>query len=422
MKVTRIQIIIMLIGIFTILIAYLSEFHTKVNIFIAIMTMALCCLNLWKSRNDLLAFLLHLQLLYYNYSVVFSRYLHVMQEYGEFYNNVNDQILGIGITCIFIFELCMTFYVRKNTKFFVGDIYSKRPNELISIALLLTAICIGIFAFDWSSFGTRGAVTPYYEYVGIVLILGLHFSGYKKSRMIKYSYSILIIALIIQGLIFGERVSALQFIFIWLFFFIGERLKSKYALLFSLIGIFMMTIVGTYRATYVIHNFSLPYLWARTTERLFTFDGADLGYYSSLTFAMVADRVSWKIKVELFCKFLLSVIIGNFSGASLPEFTRRYYMHWYGGFFPLYFYFYGSIPGVIIACLAWCRFICKGINNTFTRHKNFFYLLSLYLVCITARWYMYTPLSALRTTLLFTITYLALDMINKTLEKKHGRI
>ena len=118
-------------------------------------------------------------------------------------------------------------------------------------------------------------------------------------------------------------------------------------------------------------------------------------------------------------KFLISIFIGNSKDANLTVFTRRYYNHWYGGFYPLYFYFYGGLKLVILMSYIWCSFICKCLKQNIGKYSNFLYLLGMYLVCIAARWYMYTPLNAFRPALLFSIAYFMLLYFDK-LSRKRG--
>ena len=120
----------------------------------------------------------------------------------------------------------------------------------------------------------------------------------------------------------------------------------------------------------------------------------------------------------MFKKFLLSILIGNSSEASLPIFTRQFYVHWNGGYYPLYFYFYGGFLLVFIASFIWCSFLCKCIKKKKHKNSSFLYILGMYLICISARWYMYSPVTAFRPAMLFCIAYFGLSFLNKIFSKK----
>lgn len=419
MRISNRKIFLFLLGVCSVLIVVLYDMENSfLNKFIALETLLFCVINLWKSRNRIIEFIFHIQLFYYNYSVVFSRYLYKVDAYDEFYVNADERTLGIGILSLFIFEFCMVMFVREgiqNTNWKL--LYAKRTNRLFSITILFMCILIGLLSFDWGSYGTRGAVSSSYEYMGLLFVLGLHFGG-EKDKYIRYLYSLVILFFIIQGFIFGERVSSLQFMLIWVVFFLGSKIKAKHILAFCGVGLVLMTAIGVYRATYNLSTFSIVSVFKSIFSRMFTFDGADLGYYCSLTFVMVADIVSWEQRIDMFGKFLFSIIVGASNESNLSVFTRKFYGHWYGGFFPLYFYFYLGLSGVIIACVSICAFLNKCFKNIESRQNEFHTLLGVYIVCITARWYMYTPQSLIRPVILFAIGYFFLDKTNNLLKRK----
>lgn len=381
-------------------------------------TMLLCVVNMIKAKDNCVSLLLHFQLLYYNYSVIFSRYLNIVTEYQEFYKNASDYVFGIGIFCLFTFEFFALLFNVGSVPFSLDKLYTKKPNSIISIGLLVLATLVAVVSFDWNSYGSRGAISSSYEYIGILLILGLYYAGKYRNKVIKYGYSLFIFGLVLQGIIFGERVSALQFIVIWCFYFMYDHLKVRNILVGGVAGIVLMSTVGTFRSSYTMSGINLSTIWNGLMNRMLTFNGADLGYYCSLTFVMVAKEVPVAKRLELFAKFVQSVFVGNSAGAYLPEFTRQYYAHWNGGFYPLYFYFYGGMPLVIIASYIWNHFVKKCLTYNKKKYNEFFSILSIYIVAIAARWYMYTPLSAFRPVILFSIAFFALQLVARMISKR----
>ena len=385
-------------------------YSTVANKFYAFITFGLCIYNLLRSKNNMIKFILHLQLLYYNYSVLFSRYFFFIDQFRDFYINVSNKTLGIGIICILIFEFFIFMFDNKDCKTDDACLYNPRMNVFISILLIAAIIGCFIFAFDWSNFGTRGATSPIYEYSGILFVLGLFFSG--KNKTIKTIYGILLLLMIVQGMIYGERVASLQFIFILFFYYFKDKISTKNVMIFSVLGIILMTAIGNYRSNYSLNLLNISEFYNSITERYFTFDGADLGYYCSLTFIMVSNVVSKTVRFDYFVSFVKSIFFGQNLSESLQFFTRTYYLHYYGGFYPLYFYFYGGLSLVIIFSLLWAKIVFRCLNNRFEKHKDYFSVLGLYLVCITARWYMYNPINAFRPVILFTVLFMILKQID----------
>lgn len=376
-------------------------------------TFILCIINMIKAKNNCVALVLHFQLLYYNYSVIFSQYLNRVTEYQEFYKHATESALGIGIFCLLTFEFFSLRFNSNGILFSSNKLYAEKPNLIISTGLLIVAVAIAIFSFNWNAYGGRGSISSSYEYIGILLILGLYYAGDYQNTLIKYGYSLLILGLVLQGILFGERVSALQFIFIWCFYFVYDHLKLKNIILGGLLGIVLMATVGAFRKVFSMNGINLSTIWNELTSRMLTFNGADLGYYCSLTFIMVAEKVTLTKRLELFGKFILSIFVGNSAEAYLPEFTRQYYAHWNGGFYPIYFYFYGGIPLVIVFSYMWNWFVRKCFGYNGKKYMEFFSLLSIYLVAIAARWYMYTPLSAFRPVILFSVAFFMLKVVSE---------
>lgn len=399
-------------------ILYINNSSVHVRNVYAIITMLLCILNIIKSKDNCIPLVLHFQLLYYNYSVVFSQYLNKVPDYQVFYRNATESSLGIGIFCLLTFEFFSLILDINYTSFSKEKLYRSKSNVFISMGLLLLATIMAIVSFDWNAYGQRGAISSSYEYIGILLILGLYYAGEYRNKLVKYGYSALIFGLVLQGLIFGERVSALQFIFIWCFFFSYDNLKLKNIMIASLFGIVLMSMVGAFRSAFSMNGINISTIWNELTKRMLTFNGADLGYYCSLTFIMVANKVILATRWNLFFEFVKSIFLGNSASAYLPEFTRQYYSHWNGGFYPIYFYFYGGILLVIVASYIWNAFIKKCFTYRKKKYGELCALLSIYIVSIAARWYMYTPLSAYRPVLLFIISFYAIDLMSRVLSRE----
>ena len=110
--------------------------------------------------------------------------------------------------------------------------------------------------------------------------------------------------------------------------------------------------------------------------------------------------------------------MGNRAVITTEEKQIGIYVHWNGGYYPLYFYFYGGFLLVFIASFIWCSFLCKCIKKKKHKNSSFLYILGMYLICISARWYMYSPVTAFRPAMLFCIAYFGLSFLNKIFSKK----
>lgn len=369
-------------------------------------------------RKDVMAFILFLIITYFNYSIVFSRYLHVLTNiYQEFYINVNERIYGIGITILLIFMLCLYVFINIINKNHHYDVWFSREkkNPLIVIILIIILLLIFIFSFDRSLYGSRGATSSIYEYSSILFIMAYYYCGNKKGlKAYKVVISIIIFVFSLQGFIFGERVSGMQFLIVFFAFILSSKVTYKTVLLLTFLGLFTMTSIGAFRSSYAIEDLSIKVIYNTLSQRMLTFDGADLAYYSSLTFVMVRDITDLLNHIQLFGKFFLSIFFGSslVQGAELAKYTRQYYMHWYGGYYPFFFYYYFGWTGCVIFSIIISK-ILKSVINLKDSSQNYYKLLKIYIISSTPRWYAYSPQMLFRGVLLFTIVYLCFEFVNK---------
>ena len=203
-----------------------------------------------------------------------------------------------------------------------------------------------------------------------MLILGLHYSGSERKSIIKVLYTLLIIFLSAQGLIFGERIAPLQFILIWFIFFLGDKVTPKDIIPYLFISIFIMLVIGVYRVTYSLSNINFEYLFNYIKENMFTYGGAINAYYTSLTFILFAKQTTIPLRASLFLKFIISLFVGNSPEANLSHITYQYFHHNFGGLYPVHFMFYGGIPLVVSMSLLWGKLFYFCIaehkrNNSF---------------------------------------------------------
>lgn len=369
-------------------------------------------------RKNIMAFCMFFMMTYFNYSIIFSRYIHVLEHlYQEFYPNIDNKTYGVGITILLVFMVSLYLVepkLQRKLNYEEGYYFKDYSNIWVVLSCILILIYIYIFAFDKSSFGQRGATSPLYEYSGIFFIIAYYYCGKgKRLNILKIGISLLILIFCIQGFIYGERIAGLQFMLIMFAFLFSSRINYKMIIFVFAGGILFMSAIGIYRATYEAGVMSLKLVIDKLSQNMFTFGGADLAYYCSLTFIMVAEFTSGLDKFILFIKFILSIFFGTskISGADLPTYTRQYYMHWYGGIYPYYFYFYFGWIGVIISSL-FCGKIIKTIISNTIQSKSFIRILKLYIIVTLPRWYMYSPQILFRGIILFTMIYGIFQFIN----------
>lgn len=400
---------------FNILIDFSSEF---LNNIVAFLVMYISLYMTIRYRHNIIAFLMFFMILYFNYSIVFSRYLYIISNhYGEFYVNVNTKTYSIGIMILLIFMTAI--YCLRNDKYKIrkykkGYYFSDNTNILIVILMILLLTFINIFGFDRSGYGQRGATTALYEYAGVVFIFAYYYCGKDKySNILKVIVSMILIGFCIQGFIYGERISGIQFLVIFFIFMLSHKMTYKSVSIVAVMGLLAMAGIGIYRGSYEAGSLTLEVIIDSLTDRMFTFDGGDLAYYTSLTFVMVHDINSFSERIILFLKFIASIFLGTskVKDSFLAEYTRRYYMHWYGGIYPYVFYFYLGWIGTFISSVI-AGHIIRYTSNDKKENKSFYKLLKIYIIAILPRWYMYSPQILLRGIFIFSIFIFIIKILN----------
>lgn len=400
------------------------NFFSYTSSFFTLIISALLC---YMHKENNLNFILFLVIFYFNYSIIFSRYFFpIKTEFMDFYRFVSPEVYNIGISVLLLFmsgAYYLSKYQKKHDSTTLKSDFSflSRPikgNVFITISLIAVLIFIFFSGFNRSSFGDRGASSSLYESSVLVFIFAYYYIGNTNAhyKILNIIISIIAIGYSIQGFIYGERIVGVQILIVLFSFTISKKVNTKQIFLFFMGGLFFMTLIGTFRGSYKIEELSVYNVISSMLNRNFTFDGGDLAYYSSLTFIMTSFFTDFQDKLSLILKFIFSIFLGssNIEGAELTDFTRKYYMHWNGGYFPFYFYFYFGWIGVALSTLIFKLISFVNKKNEF----NFYGLLKILIVATSLRWYAYTPQILFRNIFIFSIVYYMLNKVDKVLSRK----
>lgn len=138
---------------------------------------------LFLSQKNQILTLLFITLLYFNYSIVFSNYLHIV-EGTMFTKFANTSVASIGIYILLLFWLTVLLFFKTNIKEFALKnnneqliCENKNPNSRIMVYCLYGILAL-IFIFGFTSpkiQGERGGVLPYYFFfylgwIGVIAI------------------------------------------------------------------------------------------------------------------------------------------------------------------------------------------------------------------------------------------------------------
>ena len=158
-------------------------------------------------------------------------------------------------------------------------------------------------------------------------------------------------------------------------------------------------------------------------------DTAYSAYYTSLSFIKTEELLGFGERFLMFLKFCLSMIVGGSKvpGSNLSEYTRQYFVHYYGGVLPFYGHFYLGFAGVIAFGVIVALYMNLILKNK-KRKNGVGACVSAYVIATVPRWYLYSPSSLIRGVALlaavYFFTYFAdsiLKRIKQNVKKQNGK-
>lgn len=374
-----------------------------------------------KVRKNWMLFIIAGVIFYSNYSIVFANYLGEIESYFTTFSH--EQVAVEGIAILLLFSMGLYLVLPKVPKKYVhcSLIKNNRYNLLFVIALCAVLVLIFIYGFGRPDMtGERGTPSPIYEYSIILFIIAIYYSG--KNRLLHVLLTGIMALFALQNFIFGGRITGLQLIICWFLCFYINRLTVKKAVPIAIIGLLFLSIIGDMRASFVISLDTIKEVISRLMTKGGSLDTAYSSYFTSLTFILTKDTLSIWWRLNMFGRFLLSMVLGGsaISNSNLPAYTRAYYLHYFGGILPYYAYFYLGIFGIVLLFL-YMKILFRLMVSTNETSSGLAKCLAIYLTTSTFRWYLYGPSQLIRGALLCCVCYLFAEFINNEIAKRTGR-
>lgn len=372
-----------------------------------------------KSKENMGLFIVYSLIAYFNYSIVVTNYIRILA-WSYFTSFTDDYVSYTGVLILFVFTLLLLLSMPNNiTKTYMTENnfikkkhYSSKNIFINTLFLIIILTYILIFKFSRPEVeGLRGSPSALYEYSIIFFIIGFHFVGI--NRISKVLLTCILVLFVLQNFIFGGRIIGIQLLFVYFIMFYSHKIKVLTLAPFIILGFIMMSLIGIDRATLSFSVQSINEVISNINNKMYALDTSYAAYYTSLTFLKTLEYISFSDRLILFWKFLLSVIFGGSIGnSSLPIYTRNFFMHYNGGIYPYYFYFYLGWVGVGLSTLL-IRVYSSIVNQKDMQKSGLFSCISVYFIATTFRWYLYTPIIIIRGTLLLIIVYLGFSFVNK---------
>lgn len=408
-----------------------TGYRETINNIIAIVSFIISVYLAYVYRYNIGLFLVMLMILYTNYSITVGVFIDPsIRPESLYYQIENIDTYGKGIVCIFIFEfvlLLMSYnVVKKPQDFDVNDKYFIEQNEYNVVVAYGAIVVYAIMFFSGFNFGLgeggRAANSALAEYKIIVQIIGMYYSGRKKHLTIFWT---LIVGLTtLMTFMGGNRIDAISNIIALILFGYSHFLNYKRIMIALPIGIIVLAGIGYMRIDFSLSLEKLNSTLQILTQDKLTYEGAIIGYVPSLATIEMVEFIPTEEKYQLFLDHIKYIFTFGETvdvQGDLSDYSRNYYLHYWGFISPTYFYFWFKYIGPVLFALLVNVYIKMYVKSTRKVLVNFseklMYILSMYFICNVGRWYCYGPMCLFRGAFVCIIVYAIVYFVDNIIRK-----
>lgn len=269
-----------------------------------------------------------------------------------------------------------------------------------------------IFCFNRTIDEYTSGSSALYEYIIVIFIaVWINMPNKKICRILMLVYASLYI---LQGLVFGDRSSALPLILV-LYILLSKNIIPLRFISLAILGILGANLIGIYRKTFLFSSDIL----SEAASRIFYVDSISYSFYSGVQIINASNRISLN-KLEHFLGWFQSLFLGNSGTYDLARLVMQNgdFHNTGGGMTSVYFYFWGGLLGVIIGgCI-----IGIILGKIFSKNDSVYPLLQIIILAFTLRWYSYFPNVFFRTCIVVPVllyTVMNLFVLKKKIQIKH---
>ena len=407
-----------LISLFLILISILLGYPLELSNLIGWCTLAISLYLCYIYRYNTGLFLVMLFIAYSNYSIFVGVYLKPELRPSFMYTQLQGiSSYGIGIICIFIFEVMTLVLSEKvvQNPFSISYKHEKfvdnfEYNSIVAYMGPFFYLAIFLLSFSMGADGERGTSSALNEYRTVIAIIGSYYSGRKRSC--KYIWTIIIGLTSILIMLSGNRIDMFGSMICLISFWYPSLFTYKRILILLPIAVIFLAAVGYLRGNFTFSGQTFSLAIEKLTDKALAYDGAIWGYFPSLATIELSSKTTFWEKFSLFIDHIIYIFTFGPAKSINPDlsfYSRKFYIHYWGFISPIYFYFWFSFLGPIIFSLL--VFVYNRLYQKMAAKKikgfleKLGYILSLYFICNVARWYAYGPMGLLRSMFVCTIAF-----------------
>ena len=375
---------------------------------------------IYKSRGNKWFLVLSSVISYINVSVAVLDCIMQGRMAKEYQNALRMSSSGLCyIKCYLIVVLVLDIILSSNTINKMPNAANEkeriiRYNPLIATGCALVSGILTVTQFGGSiSDSYHSNQNALYEYVPMIMILGLHYSN--NQKVYNQIYGVIGLFYIITSLAGGDRSSAFMMLLMLTIWFWGKLFSVGKMLLLSLAGIILSNIIAIIRTNSNMISDGLFNSLLSKGVLFFCSDTVSYSFYAGVTVVAYSNIYSGNM-FDLTFRWVTSLVFGMTDSTNIIRMAQSYYPSGGGGMYPAYFYFMGGYVGVIVSSIL----LSLIIKKVFLYYNEYSQLFQIALITYTFRWYLYSPFTLYRTLLInFTILYV-LCKISDCYLKKSG--
>ena len=380
-----------------------------------------------KYRNNKLLFLALLMVLYFNYSFCIIKYIGTPANlldniYNQLYNYNSTMHIGIvsQILLLVVINIILDVKIDININKDRFKIFNNINTEIIDkkkIVIFLQIILLIILFYHVAM--KIDYNTAIFEYSIFLFVFAFYFAkDNKKSIRIT---ELILIFFSIYSILCGERIAVLQFLIVDFIMNYMEKMQLKIIITLILAGIIFFTIAGLYGDfldyNFNFEDFTIEYILNVFKERRFALDTSVSAYFSGLSMIDLKGKYGGQERiVDMIIYLTKYTALGSKANYITPEIrVQEYQVNYGGGFLTSYFYFWAEWIGVILIS-SYIGFLFRNINKKVK--SDYLEMLSVLIVAMLPRWFLYVPTFLFRGIILYTIIYILLIIFNNRIELK----
>ena len=385
---------------------------------IAVLGVSIYLLYAVRHRPDLL--IVMLCIFYENYSVVVGCYLDPSIRPDWMFRQFSDsRIYGIAILSLFVFELVILaaiFLFKEKIDSERISIAQFPNNKLIAYGCVMLYIIIFLTQVSFNE-GERASSNVWNEYKFVLVIIGSLYS--EKTKFNKWLWTGIVGITSIATFFGGNRVNTLCNIFVLAILWYENYITLKNVIFISIPAIFIMLMIGSMRYNFALSISSIQTVWENVKTDKLVADSFTFAYGPTIAAEEMSLNLGFWEKAQLLFYNIVYVFIGGEYGKySLANYTRDYYMHYFGFLGANYFdMWFGVLGGVITGVSVVLMLFLKGKSNKASTQTG--KIVALGVLANALRWYNYNFMQIYRTGFVVLIAWYMVRCVDSVLTRKH---